>query len=349
MASVSSAGKSFVRRSSRDRSQTLRRAWQLGFLTLNVWMGGQFYLWVRGIERESAAAGASRPAGIEGYLPIAGLMNLKYWVASGELPKIHPAAMFLFVAICGSALLLRKAFCSWLCPVGTVSEGLWRAGRKLFGRNWMPPRVVDVPLRGVKYLLLAFFVWAVSLMSAGAIEQFMGTAYGLGLDVKMLDFFRRLSGAGLVILLLLASASLFVKNSWCRYGCPYGALLGILAVFSPLSVRREKERCIDCAMCAKACPAALPVDELVTIRSAECTGCLECTAACPADGTLQMTAGVGTRARFVPAWVVAVGVAMILLGTVAGVKLAGHWESAISNSQYRQLITHANEAIHPAP
>ena len=69
---------------------------------------------------------------------------------------MHPAAMFLLIAFLAMAFLLRKAFCSWLCPVGTISEYLWRAGKKVFGRNFPLPRWLDLPMRGFKYLLLGF-------------------------------------------------------------------------------------------------------------------------------------------------------------------------------------------------
>jgi Na+-translocating ferredoxin:NAD+ oxidoreductase RNF subunit RnfB len=66
--------------------------------------------------------------------------------------------------------------------------------------------------------------------------------------------------------------------------------MGLAALASPLRIRRDPSLCIDCAKCAKACPAALPVDRLITIRAAECTGCLECVAVCPAAGALCLSA-----------------------------------------------------------
>src|SRR5262249_15056387 len=144
---------------------------------------------------ETYALGATieRPPGVEGWLPIAGLMNLKYWLSTGHVPLTHPAALFLFVVFVAISFLLRKAFCSWLCPVGTVSEYLWRAGRRFFGGNVPLPRWLDLPLRGLKYLLVAFFVWAVANMSAASIELFMSSPYGAIVDVRMLNFFRDLS------------------------------------------------------------------------------------------------------------------------------------------------------------
>src|SRR5262249_54005979 len=145
----------------------LRHVWQLAFVALNVFLGALFYAWIRQFEVPASALSITRPAGVEGYLPIAGLMNLKLWASTGHIPQVHPAAMFIFIAICAIAFFFRKAFCSWLCPVGTLSEWLWLLGRRLFGRNWTLPAWLDLPLRALKYLLLGFFAWAVYTMSAG--------------------------------------------------------------------------------------------------------------------------------------------------------------------------------------
>jgi 4Fe-4S binding domain len=143
-----------IRRALPDHSQAQRRSFQFAFLLLNLWLGSTFYVWVRHIETGTHVRSMIRPAGVEGWLPIAGLMNLKYWLSTERLPASHPAALFLLVTFLAIAFLLRKAFCSWLCPVGTLSEYLWRAGRQIFGSNFQLPRWLDLPLRSLKYLLL---------------------------------------------------------------------------------------------------------------------------------------------------------------------------------------------------
>ncbi len=125
-------------------------------------------------------------------------MNFKYLLTSGHVPLVHPAAMFLFLAFLAMSVFLKKAFCSWLCPVGTLSENLWKLGRKLFGRNFQLPKWADLPLRGLKYLLLAFFVFVIGAMSAETLEGFMQSPYGLMADVKMLNFFRGIGVTGIV-------------------------------------------------------------------------------------------------------------------------------------------------------
>ena len=343
--------KKLVRRVEPDRSQTLRRSFQLAFLLLNAWIGIRFYLWVHAFESGSYHSTLNRPAGVEGWLPIAGLMNTKYWVTSGNIPAVHPAAMFLFLAFVAMAFLFRKAFCSWLCPVGTLSEYLWRAGRQIFRRNFHLPRWIDIPVRALKYLLLGFFVWAVGNMSADAVQEFMRTPYGLIADVRMLNFFRYLGESAAIVLGVLVVASIFVQNFWCRYLCPYGALLGITSLLSPLRIRRTESACIDCAKCAKACPSNLPVDKLVTIKSAECTGCLECVAVCPAKDALDISLPQWAKAPRdgrIPAWAMAVGVAVLFFGIVGYAKTAGYWNGEIPNAIYQQIVPHAEEVGHPA-
>lgn len=345
--------KKLVRKSLRDHSQQLRHGFQAAFLLLNVWLGTQFYLWVRQFEVVGSQISITRPAGVEGWLPIAGLMNLKYWLVTGHIPSIHPAAMFLLLAFLSMAFLFRKAFCSWLCPVGTISEYLWRAGRRMFGRNFHIPRWLDIPLRGLKYLLLGFFVWAVAGMSAAAIESFMHSPYGLIAAVKMLNFFRFLGVTGLVVIGLLAVASLFVENSWCRYLCPYGALLGLVSLASPHRIRRNAKACIDCAKCARACPSSIPVDQLASVRSAECTGCMACVAVCPAQDALVMSLPQmlesKRKRKGLPAWAMAAGIALLFLGLAGFAKVTGHWNSPVPNSAYHQLVPHADSVAHPMP
>lgn len=337
------AKKKLIRRTAPGRSQPIRRGVQLLFLALNVWIGLQFYLFVRHHEGAWPAA-VARPAGVEGWLPIASLMNLKDWLLTGQIPLIHPAGMFLLLAFVTMSFLFRKAFCGWLCPVGTVSEFFWKAGRATFRRNLAPPRWLDVPLRGLKYVLLGLFLYAVGSMPVEGIRQFLGSPYGLVSDVKMLNFFRFLSVTSAVVLAVLIALSFAVRNFWCRYLCPYGALMGFFGALSPVRIRRNPDPCIDCAKCAKACPSLLPVDQLVQIRSVECTACMECVAVCPAEGALHLAI---TPHRRVSPWAVAIGLAVLFLGTAGWAKWTGHWDSPIPPEVYDRLIPEASLLTHP--
>ncbi len=304
----------------------------------------RFYQWVRWAETAGQTPAVERPAGVEGWLPIAGLMQLKYVIASHQWPAIHPAGLFLFTAFLLMSILLRKAFCGWLCPVGTVSEYLWKLGHYTFRRNFTLPRRLDVVLRGTKYLLLGFFAYAVTTMSAASIAAFLNDPYGLIVDVRMLNFFRFLGGTAAFVLLGFVVASIFVKNLWCRYLCPYGALMGLVSMLSPLRIHRYETACIDCTKCAKACPSSLPVDKLVQIRSAECIGCLECVAVCPAEGALMMAA---PHRKAIPAWSLAAAIAVVFFGLVGYAKLSGHWDTRLPRQVYFDLVPQASQTQHP--
>ena len=80
-------------RAGRDRTQTVRRWFQLIFLALNVWIAVEFYLFVRYYETAGQSVMAERPPGVEGWLPIASLMSLKVWIQTGDVPAIHPAGI----------------------------------------------------------------------------------------------------------------------------------------------------------------------------------------------------------------------------------------------------------------
>lgn len=347
--------KKLVRRAAPDQSQRIRHIVQLTFVAINLWIGAQFFLWVRWFERGGHGLMVNRPAGVEGWLPIAGLMNLKYLLVTGQFPAVHPAAMFLLVAFLLMSALMKKSFCGWLCPVGTASETLWKLGRKVLGRNFRPPRWLDQQLRGLKYLLLGFFVFVIAWMPAEALRDFMAGPYGTIADVKMLDFFRGIGVIGIAVLAWMVVFSVFIQNFWCRYLCPYGALMGLVSLLSPVRIRRDAEACIDCGKCSKACPSNLKIDQLVQIRSVECTACMACVASCPIENALQLalparkseSASERWHLRVLRPRAIAAILALIFLGMIFFARITGHWQTHIPHAVYMQLIPHANEVSHP--
>ncbi len=344
-----------IRRVGKDRSQAIRHGVQLAFVALNGWLGIQFFLWVRYFERGGTGWAVARPAGAEGWLPIAGLMNLKYFLTTGRVPAVHPAAMFLFAAFLGMSVLLKKAFCSWLCPVGTLSEYLARVGKLVLGRNLRLPKGADYPLRSLKYILLGLFAGVIGAMSAAQLADFMGSPYGLMADVKMLNFFRGMGLTAAIVLAALVLLSMAVENFWCRYLCPYGALLGLASLASPVKIRRDVEACIDCGKCAKVCSAGLRVDKLVQIRSVECSACMQCVAACPAQDALQLALPPRRAAMPAQRWfrrvlgpvAVTCVLAYIFFGVVLYARATGHWRADLPREVYLELVPKVNEFSHP--
>lgn len=332
-------------------ASTWRKATQLLLLATNIYIGITFYFWVRYYESGGASLFVARPGGIEGWLPIAGLMNIKYTLETGLLPPIHAASMLLLVAFIAISLLLKKSFCSWLCPVGTISELIGDAGKTLFGRHITLPRWLDIPLRGLKYLLLSFFLYIALSMPAQGIQYFLTSAYGIIIDVKMLDFFRHIGSATLICVVVLAVVSLFVRNAWCRYLCPYGALLGLFSLFSPFKIRRNADSCIDCGKCAKNCPSNIPVDKLIQVRTVECSGCMTCVESCPVASTLtfslQTPPGKTEKRQTALTGVVMMALTLgILFAAIGFAVYSDAWESPVPDSLYFRIIPQARMIGH---
>jgi polyferredoxin len=232
---------------------------------------------------------------------------------------------------------------------------LWKLGQRIFGRSLRLPRWADVTLRGLKYVLLGFFVFIIGAMSAEALLDFMNTPYGLLADVKMLNFFRNMGTTAAIVILLLVFFSLLVQNFWCRYLCPYGALMGLVSLLSPVKIRRDADACIDCGKCARACPAHLPVDQLVQVRSVECTACMACVSVCATQDALQFALPPRKAAAPAARWsrrtlsplAVAGVIACLFFGLILYAKATGHWQTNLPREMYLELVPHSNEAAHP--
>ena len=185
----------------RQKIVVLRALIQWGFFFWVVFIGIRFGMFVRHFENGGTTPFVSRPPGVEGFLPIGALVSLKYWLVSGTINPVHPAALVIFLSILLMSLLAKKSFCSWLCPVGTLSEDAANLGRRIFGKNFIIWRRLDVTLRGVKYLLLLLFVKLILIdMPAQALAVFLDTPYWAVSDIKMLHFFTRMSVATMVVL-----------------------------------------------------------------------------------------------------------------------------------------------------
>ncbi len=318
--------------------------WCIFFLL--IYAGYKFYFFVAHFTSGNTYAPAiGRPPSVEGFLPIGALMALKLWITTGIFDRIHPAGLVIFIAAVVMSLLLKKSFCGWICPVGALSDLTWKLGKKISGKNFILNRHIDYPLRSLKYLLMMFFIYVIVVkMPPSEIFKFLEGDYYVIADVKMLYFFTKMSLVTFITLVILFTASLFLKNFWCRYLCPYGALLGILSLCSPLKITRNEDACIDCERCTKNCPATLPVGEKVRIKSPECTGCLACVSHCPAKGALDISF---SKRRILNPLVFAILIIGLFFGAIGIGKITDRWNSAVTYEQYKRIMPQASLLEHP--
>lgn len=311
-------------------------------------IGVQFTLWVQS-HLTGVEPGVSRPPAVEAFLPIAAMLATRHLLHTGEIDPVHPAGLAIFLGICAMSFVFAKSFCSHLCPVGLVSEWLGRLGVRSFGRTFTPPRWLDIPLRSLKFLLLGFFAWAVWwTMTPAQVEAFLASPYARIADAKMWRFFAPPGDLTVAVIAVLVILSIFVRDFWCRYLCPYGALVGLLGRVAIFKVSRDPATCTDCRACTKVCPARLPVHRLHRVSSIECTGCQDCVVACPVKGCLAVRAPkpLGAPRRWlrpVTALAVAVGLWCVIVG---GFRLAGHWQNEIPEAEYGHRIREMHSPLY---
>jgi polyferredoxin len=292
---------------------------------------------------------AHRPPAVEGFLPISALMGLKRFILTGNYDDIHPAGLTILIAAILSSFLARKVFCSWVCPVGGISRALEWVGKKTLWKRSKRVTVVhdgvDLALTSLKYLLLAFFFWAIVLgMDKVAIYKFMNSTYNYAADAKMLLFFTDISRTAAITLIALAALSVVIKHFWCRYLCPYGALLGLVSWASPQRVVRDAESCTDCKACTRACPVEITVHKKNSVWTPECTGCMSCVAACPVKDCLTVTKK--GRSAWSPWYVPAAGLGTIFfLWAVA--RVTGHWHTDLPLQTLVDAYRQAGTLLHP--
>jgi polyferredoxin len=131
---------------------------------------------------------------------------------------------------------------------------------------------MDLSLRGIKYAVAGFFIWSIFIkMPVDAAGRVIQSPYNQFLDIKMLEFFTNISSTALIVILILVCLSVIIPNFWCRYLCPYGALLGILSFFSLGKIKRNSQNCINCEKCETVCPGKIRITQKTHINSLECS------------------------------------------------------------------------------
>ena len=334
----------YWRRICRNRNQVYRRAIQWGFLIAIVWIGIEFRYFILQLEQMSHPT-VSRPPGIEAFLPISSLISLKYWLVSGIFNSIHPSGLIILLVVLSTAFLLKRGFCSWVCPFGFLTEYLSQIHCFLFKKKVSIPRWFDYPLRSLKYLLLAFFLWAIVIkMNSAALDYFIHSPYNMVADIKMYYFFARISPLAFGVLAVLFILTILIRNFWCRYLCPYGALLGVLSFFSLFKIHRNQETCTACKKCSRTCPVDIKVHKTSCVISDECHACLQCVAVCPEKDTLYFSAFC--KKAILKPWVYAAAICLLFIGGSAAGRITGRWQNSISGSEYLFHVRHLELPIY---
>ena len=206
-------------------------------------------------------------------------------------------------------------------------------------RKIWPARVEDSIARVWKYSIFAFF--AVTILIKMPVQQlemmFTNVPFMKVADVRMLKFFTNMSMLAIIILSVIVVFSIFSKNYWCRYFCPYGAMIGILGWASAFRIVRNKKTCIDCSKCTIACPVHIEVEKKNVVYNVECLGCYDCVDSCPVDDTLDMKLlGYKKKIHYAVYAGFVVGLFVVFMNTA---RVTGYWYNNVSLQEYMERIS----------
>ena len=221
---------------------------------------------------------------------VAGAHGHEYWRAYGLVlawPLLaanvlarEPLWAWLAIALVQTGVLLplavhrfgAGAYCGWICPRGALAETLGdtRRGRMPHGPGWNRFALAGQLVLGASLALLLLRV-------AGWIQPPGGGAAAL--FERLWDRYRWT--ADFLLAGVLGYGLFFWASGrvWCRFLCPLGALLHVLARFSRFRVLAEKQRCISCGLCTAACHQGVDVMGFARRgRPVEDPGCVRCSA-----------------------------------------------------------------------
>jgi NosR/NirI family nitrous oxide reductase transcriptional regulator len=166
----------------------------------------------------------------------------------------------------------RGLFCGWLCPFGSLQEGLYKIARaaRLARLQFRLPQPLHDRLKWVKYAVF-FLLFGVSLFSMttaeilAEVEPFK-TTFLVGVGNRAWPY-------GLFVAALLG-LSILVERPFCKYLCPLGAALAMPSTFRWFGLPRKAE-CVSCTACARGC-GSQAIDARGRIDHRECLHCLDC-------------------------------------------------------------------------
>ena len=170
-------------------------------------------------------------------------------------------------------IMFGRYFCGWICPKGIIQEYVYRPslGVKV-------PEKLDRVLKFGKYLSLLALVAAPLIWHFRLFREWAG-------PFKVIF---NLDGSTFLIayLAVVLVASVFIGRAFCRYLCPIGGLLGLLALLSPVRMRINPSACHACGKCEAVCQVdaiSFHKGQPSSIDKAECILCRECETACKWD------------------------------------------------------------------
>jgi len=233
-------------------------------------------------------------ASIDALCPLGGLEALGNMLLTGNFtPKTHPSNIVLGIGLLIGTILSGAAFCSWICPFGTLQDGLTWIRNKLRIKEVYIPTKIDRWMRYGRFFILGLILFETIHWVKLWFSNYdpYRTIFSLG---WLFEFNLAEQWPAYLIVFLVLAISFFIPRAWCKYACPLGGVLSLASHISILRIRRDPASCKNCSICNVPCPVGIAVSKAKPRVSTNCIGCLECVEACPREDALEV--------QLSPAW-----------------------------------------------
>ena len=224
-------------------------------------------------------------ASIHAICPFGTVAGIYQLITTGTfVKKVQGASLIVLYLVLFLSLLFGPVFCGWMCPLGSLQEWVRKIGKIFKIPQVKLPHKLDVVLRKLRYIVLIVVVIMTARMGElmfNAIDPYYA------IFNFWTDDFIVTSGYVLMGVVLIG---LVIERAWCKYICPFGALLGVANKLRVFKLKRRASTCVNCKMCSKVCPMDIPVHDREVVNDLQCIGCMQCTSDlnCPVNDTLQL-------------------------------------------------------------
>lgn len=168
---------------------------------------------------------------------IGSIQNVTLALVDGSY-RLPWSVLALFLLPIVFAFLFGRVFCAGVCPIGALQELV----NVKNGRISRPVTMVLGLFPWIYLILTILYAATRSRFLVCQFDPFIGI-FRLGGDVELLAF-------GIALLVI----SVFTGRPFCRFLCPYGALLSLFSRVSVKNIELTKKKCINCDLCYSSCP-----------------------------------------------------------------------------------------------
>ncbi len=227
-------------------------------------------------------------APLDAYCPFGSLESgWKLITQGGFLEKIQPSNLALLTALIVTTILFGGVFCGWICPLGTLQDGLNWIGKKLRLPQIQVSAKSDKILRWLRWPFLALVLFESYIQAKLWFADY--DPFRLIFGFHWFTEPEKILINGWIIMGAFLLLALMWRRFWCRYLCPFGLVVQVLSKISWFKIRWYKNECMECNICSKNCPLGLTVTD-PKLNSTACNGCLQCISVCPRSEAIKYQA-----------------------------------------------------------